>query len=101
MILMKITFSLHSFKRFDRFNRLLIVNMSEIIKKIFFSFHGAFLPKGDYIDDSLQNFRDSVYLDFEMSLPTEDRVNMKSDVSNLKSDFKKSVKRYKEETVDG
>ena len=63
--------------------------------------NGAFLPKGDYIDDSLQDFKDSVYSDPQMSHPIQDRVNMKRDVKSLRSDFKKSVKEYKEDILHG
>ncbi|MFY0598601.1 MAG: hypothetical protein JXR03_02945 [Cyclobacteriaceae bacterium] len=71
--------------------------MPEVIKRIFFAMNGAFLPKDGYIDESLQEFQDHIYSDLEMSHPIEDRINMKQDVNNVKSDFKKSVKKYKEE----
>lgn len=76
--------------------------MPEVLKRIFFAMNGAFLPKDGYIDESLQEFQDHVYSDLDMTHPTEDRINMKQDVDNVRSDYKKSVKRYKEEhSVNG
>ncbi|GEM_PF-3166131 len=62
--------------------------------------NGAFLPKDGYIDESLQEFQDYVYSDLEMSHPIEDRINMKQDVNNVRSDFRKSLKQYKEEHTE-
>lgn len=74
--------------------------MAEVIKRIFIAMNGSFLPKeGNYIDDSLQEFRDHIYSNLEMSHPTEDRINMKKDVNNVRSDFRKAVKDYKEENL--
>ncbi|MEQ9305221.1 MAG: hypothetical protein RJQ14_15035 [Marinoscillum sp.] len=76
--------------------------MPEVIKRIFYALNGAFLPKDGYIDESLQEFQDYVYSDLDMSRPVEDRINMKQDVHNVRSDFRKSVRKYKEEhSVDG
>ena len=80
--------------------------MAEIIKHIIISMHGAFLPKNGYIDASLKDFEAKIFADLEMEHPSIDRVNMYGDVQNLRSDFKKAVKKYKEEkeeeeTVNG
>ena len=64
--------------------------------------HGAFLPKNGYIDASLKDFEAKIFSDLEMEHPSADRYNMYSDVQNVKSDLKKTVKKYKEEmTVNG
>ncbi len=63
--------------------------------------HGAFLPKKDYIDVSLKDFEEKVFGDLEMEHQSVDRYNMHMDVQNVKTDFKKAVKKYKEETVNG
>lgn len=75
--------------------------MSEIIKHIVFSIHGAFLPKDRvYIDDSIRAFHDDIFSDLEMKKPSNDKENMHLDVKMLRSDFKKAVKKYKEEKAE-
>ena len=88
-------------EQFVNFNRFLSI-MAEILKQIIISMHGAFLPKNGYIDDSIKDFEAKVFSDLEMEHPSVDRINMYEDVQNLRSDFKKAVRKYKEEeTVNG
>lgn len=76
--------------------------MSEILKRFFIALNGAFLPKEGYIDSSIKDLEGKIFNDLDMEHHSSDRINMYNDVQNLKSDFKKAVKKYKEEEiVDG
>ena len=83
----------YNFRRF-------LKRMSEIIRQIFVSMHGAFITKKDYVDSSLKEFQDHVY-DLNIDHISSDRANLSEDMNNLKKDFKKSVRSYKQETVNG
>lgn len=87
-------------KQNGNFKRLL-KRMAYIIKHIFASMHGAFLlPKKDYVDAYLKDFYDHVYNDdVNMDHCSSDRANMHQDMQNIKNDFKKAVKQYREEEV--
>jgi len=61
--------------------------------------HGAFLPKKGYIDPSLTDFAQKIFGNMEMEHLSSDRYNMFGDVQNLKGDFKKSVKKYKDRAI--
>lgn len=90
--------AMKQFANFKRFQGI----MAEILRQIIISMHGAFLPKNGYIDASIKDFEAKIFGDLEMEHPSVDRYNMYGDVQNLKSDFKKTVKKYKEEeTVNG
>lgn len=53
------------------------------------------------MDDELIDIYAKVYGNPNMSTPIEDKINLHKDVHNFKKDFKKSLKKYKSEVVNG
>jgi hypothetical protein len=72
------------------------------IIEFIFSFNGSLLVKENFIiHDELIEMYDSIYNNLEMKTIHEDKKNMGSDLANLKKDFKTSIKKYKEEVLNG
>ena len=79
--------------------------MTKIARNIcqfFIGFHGSMLVKENFtIHEELIDMYDSIYKDLEMKTIHEDKKNLHKDVLNFKKDFKTSVRKYKEEVLNG
>lgn len=74
------------------------------IKEILTNFHGIFSSSrrsSFEVDEVLNDMYLKVYGDINMSQINEDKENLHNDSVMLKKSFKKSVRKYKEEVVNG
>ncbi|MBA2612541.1 MAG: hypothetical protein H0U95_11255 [Bacteroidetes bacterium] len=71
------------------------------IRDFFVNLHGVLLIREHNVPDELQDIHKSVYGDLEMKSCHEDKTNLHGDFILFKKDFKTSVKKYKEEVLNG
>ncbi len=69
----------------------------DTIRELFFSLHGAFVPKYKEVPEELKDIYHKIYDDIEMETPSSDKINMREDVKRFRHDFKKAIESYKEE----